>query len=61
MKTIRTLKPQTHQLNRSVFLFHSYGIKQHHSKIVDTPEEARKIGKIMAQKVAKKLKLNLDI
>lgn len=61
MKTMRTRKTQPPQLNKSVFLFHRYGIHQHGPKTLGASYEAREIGKIMALKVAKKLKLNLDV
>ncbi len=46
---------------RSVVLYHKYGIKQQHVNFIASSEDAREIGRIMAHKVAKKLKLNLGI
>ena len=61
MGTSRTRENQTNQLNKSVFLFHKYGIKPNGNKIIDIEDDAGEIGKLMAQKVAKKLKLNLNV
>ena len=61
MKAMRKRKTQPNQINKSVFLFHRYGIRQHGSKALGTPEEVRAIGKAMAYKVAKKLQLKLDL
>ncbi len=54
-------KTQPNQPNRPVFLFRRYKIQQHETKTFGTSDDAREIGKAMARKVAKKLKLNLDI
>lgn len=61
MDASRKRHNQTVQPSKSVFLFHRLGIKQHGTKMVSTPDDPREIGGTMAQEVAKKLKLNLDI
>lgn len=61
MKTTRTRKTQLNRPNNSVFLFHRYRLQLHGPETFGTSNEPRKIGKYMASKVAKKLKLTLDI
>jgi len=55
MGTMKTKKRTVQKTNKSVFLFHKNDAKG--TKLND----AREIGKTMAQEVAKKLKLNLNI
>jgi len=61
MKTTRNRKTQPNQPNKSDFLFHKYRIHQHDAEVLGTLYEAGEIGEAMAHKVAKKLKLNLDV
>lgn len=61
MKTMRNRKTQPSQLNKSALPFHKYRIHQSDAKASDKPYEAREIGKAMADEVAEKLKLNLDV
>lgn len=61
MKAMRNRRTNLTQPNKSVFLFHRYEIHHHGIKTLGTPYEAREIGKAMALKVSKKLKLNLDV
>jgi hypothetical protein len=61
MDRMKTPKHLTSQPDKSMFLFHNYGAKRHDTKTAHTQDEIREMGRIMGQKVAKKLKLNLDI
>ena len=61
MDTSRIRRNRTLQPNKHLILFHIYGIREPGGKIVYAPNKAREMGKIMAQRVANKLKLNLDV
>jgi hypothetical protein len=61
MKVMRNRKPQLRQVSRSAFLFHKYRIRQRDAKTYGRPCEARELGKAMADEVAEKVKLNLDV
>jgi hypothetical protein len=60
MKATETQKTQP-RTSKSVFIFHRHKIKRHGYRTFGENDEAREIGKAMARKVAKKLKLHLDI
>lgn len=61
MKNMRSRRTQPNQLNKLAFLFHKYRIYEHDAEKSGKAYETREIGKAMAEKIAKKVKLNLDV
>ena len=61
MKAMRNRKTQPSQGSKSALLFHRYRIHRGGAKRYGRPYEAKERGKAMADEVAEKVKLNLDV
>ncbi|MGA2670502.1 MAG: hypothetical protein ABSF21_03675 [Dehalococcoidia bacterium] len=61
MKTMISRKGEHSQVSKSALLLHKYRIDVHHGEALATRCEAREMGKAIAEKIAKKVKLKLDV